>query len=534
MSLINKIGIPGTGISTHVVDNLQILTTETKALQKRENLPKASSENYDQYYTDIETKIPPSDTSRSFRKFIKFINNITSMGVVGGSVLLYWLFQAPGTYKALNKTNQLFNNVPTAATVTIPNNSTNNLHGVPIDSFVSNYRNFKNIHKAILDTNINTHALDLNKNNIILDVKEEIEGLIAHFKSIDENRFKEEIKLLEEINITSQLIWGRNGPDIYITQDRSNPNNCEVIATIQGHFATSENIQNIKGRIRVLNFNPSPNNLRIDTIVELSNQNIYIPFEVLDSWMTSKQYSQPRFKDNPLSIPLLVYAVEKGLEKYGGIPNPSPSAPPTLLSGREHCYIPTATLSDNELINLLSKAPHSPTQLGSADTIPIESTTVNIFRDGINHWIKSANPTNLSHASTPFIQTLISNLENIKSRANDHIDHQNYLSLKSLPGEVVPKHMYTVKDFKKVGSEYITTIVSNNAEHELTLNEVRKYMDTIVTESENIPNLGKKGLEMMLWSLITLFVINKARISCNKIILPDENKIKIEPKVSNS
>lgn len=529
MIFLHKLGL--TSRATRVVGNSQIPSsaTETPQKTKQETLPtdptntiqappNPPTDNYDRYYTDEKDKKP----KKLLRRITSSVVDITSR-VLGAGVVIYSLFQTPGTYKALNKIDQLFGRTSNASITTpISENPINNINGIPVDSFVSGYRDFTTIHKAILNTKINPQDLDSNKNNIILDAKGEINKLITIFKSINENRFKDEIKLLEEIKITSQLIWGRNGPNIYITQQNERPN-CQVMGVIQGSFTTNQNIQSVKGKVHVLNFNPSPENFRIDTMVKLNNKNIYVPFEALIDWMSIKTGSQSSSKDGSLSVPILTYVIEKELNNYGGVPNPFPSSPNTLLLGKNYCLVPISTLSDNELINILSQAPNTPTNLITPRLITKRPETVNIFKDAFSYWSESSNLTN-SRANL-FMHTLLSNLENIKSDTSNPINYANYPNSKSPLKEIAADHRYTVKDFKKVNNEHITTIIdSNGFEHDLTLDEIRNYTSNIVTEPKNIPLIGAKGTEAILWTLITLMLLCKTTSCLNKLILPKEDK----------
>ena len=517
MLFLNRVGPSTTGIPTYPVSNLQISNPAVE-------LPSNNvSENYDQYFTDEESKRP----KRTLRKLGGAIVTLCS-GVIGGGIIAYTLTRTPGTYKIIQK----IDGHPAAARL-ISNDIRNNLHSVPIDSFVSNYRNFENIYKAISDGKINPPDLDLNKNNIILDTKEEIQKLITIFKSIDKNKFKTEISLLEEINITSQLIWGRTGPTIYVTNQGNRPN-CQVMGAIHGHFTTYENIQNIKSKIHVLNFNPSPDNFRIDTIVEVNGKSIFVPYEALEDWITLKGAPQSSARDGSLSVPILTYAIEKKAKDYGGVPNTLPSVPITLLSGKNYGFTVTETLSDIELINILNKAPNTPTLVGTFRQTRNNSSIISVFQDAINYWTKSSSTTSTKSSPSHFTQNLFSTFEQIKSdkTPNYYFNYTNSYGAKDSNKSITPNHIYTVKDFKKVDSKYIATIVdSHGMEHDLTLDQIRKCTDIIITDSQNIPLIGNEGSKAILWSLITLFLICKATKSWNKIILPDEKKTEADSEV---
>ena len=100
-------------------------------------------ENYDKYYTDEE----PQKSENLLRRSLNLILALTS-GAVGAGVLLYSFLHTPGTYKTLNGANRLLGRHPNPDPALVLNSSKNSINGMPIDSFVSNYKGFENIHNG--------------------------------------------------------------------------------------------------------------------------------------------------------------------------------------------------------------------------------------------------------------------------------------------------------------------------------------------------------------------------------------------------
>ena len=463
------------------------------------------------------------------RKIASSTVDITA-GLVSGGIILYALAKNPVVYKGLNEATRFVGVNPSAYKQL---ETVKNVNGVQVDSFVGNYRGYEKLQRAIQETKINVNELDLNNNKTLFDNKEEIQQLILKLKELDENKYKGEIKLLNEINVTSQLIWGTNGPHPYNTIQGSRPN-CQIMGAIQGQFLTPENIQNIKSKIRVANFNSQKEDFRIDTIVNLNGRTVYVPFETLAKWMSLAEGSSDSY-DGSLSTGILTYAIEKGVENYITPPSPFPSAPPTIVSEKNYCHVFTTALSDDDLIAVLSKAPGTPTYIGTygPGSSSLQEHLINriktipslVFKNNaVKEKVKSGTEKDLySHQEERYF------IENVKSQVRDIEEGRAFYSapiarVKSSEDKVLSEHVYTVKEVKKVNDKHIITIIdSHNTEYDLTIEELRKHSAVVIGLSENFPVMGEEGLEAALLALIALVLLTKASNGLNRIILPREN-----------
>ncbi len=502
------------------------------------NIPKIPSDDAFEYDKDHTDK-PKS--KQTFRKILNGVLGFTGAAVSAG-VLSYAVFKIPFTYKSLNEFIRLTGSHPIPQ---MQKELVENIDGVPVDSFVGNYRGYENVQKAIQDSKIKVSDLDFNKNKILFDNKEEIAQLIVRLKELDENKYKNEIKLLNEINTTSQLIWGVSGPHPYNTIQGTRPN-CQIMGAIQGQFLTEENVQNLKGKIQVTNFKSQGKDSRIDFRVNLNGQVVQVSFEDLVKWMSDNNESPSRSRDGALSVPVLTYAIEKSVGRYIPPPSPYPSAPPTIISGQNYCHIFTTLLSDEDLIEVLSKAPKTPVFLGTLqeDSKGLPEQIINKIRERFsNPDIKADDNENCEFKNKDdnfsllqadfFVNDFKNQVKGIQS--GTLIDTSQTVRYKSPNSRILGNHIYTVKDIKKINGEYITTIIdSHGTECDIKLDELRKRADIVISLSENIPNIGKEGLQTILWAALAVFLISKATSSLNKVILPEEDKKIAKPEISNS
>ena len=469
---------------------------------------------------------------KTLRKIGNGIINVSKTLLTLGIFTYLAMFKVPGTQKAINEYNRLLDDQPKPCAL---KPAEEHLGDLTIDHFVANYP-IEKILKAVEQEKINLENLNTNKNEFLFDESIEIKALIDELKSKDRNKFEEEIKLLEEINVTSQLIWGVSRPSAYNT-DQGGKDNCQVMSAIQGQWLTERNTQDTRGRVTVTFFNLSKEDLRIDTIVEINGNKISIPFEELIKWM-SPQGTLPSYStDNSLSTPILTYAIEKELEKYGGVPNKYSSAPATLITGNDYCSMFLTSLSDDELINILSKAPQTPTHISTYKYLPKDYTAKNLMD---RKWIDFQNISGLStdeevkQQSTSisrnppdiqkfkgqfFVRTTSDYLEQINS---GKFTYEPLRRSKTDLSDISSYHSYTVKEFKKVNGEYITTIIdSNRMEFDLTLPELRIYGRKITSESQNFPAIGEEGFQSTLISLALIIAILAAAHKLNITINPN-------------
>ncbi len=483
-----------------------------------------------------------------FKKATSLTINV-SKALLGLGILGYAAIKIPAVGKFQNEVARTFGSQPSPVSI---QDSTKNINGVPVDAFVGNYNGFNKIQEAILQTNISEKKLDLNSNNIILDKSVEIKELITQLKNIDANKFKDEIQLLEEINVVSQLIWGEDGPHPYALEQNDRPN-CQVMAAIQGQLFNERNLQGLKGKVRVTAFNSTKENFRIDTAVELNGKIIEIPFETLVKWMSPLDLKPSGSADGALSVPILTYALEEGLKNYTGVPNSFSSAPSTLLTGNDYCSVIISSLSDEDLINILSKAPKEPVYLNIrkrvAGGVNVHSAMNSVMGDYLDFFslgqAQAAKPVNRrgrvntavierlnnddyysEYKAQSFVQTIYNIVQNLQDnnsfppRSPYLYDwHQRY---KRGPEGITKHHIYTVKELKDVNGQAIVTIIdSNDHEINLTLDDVRKYSDKIVTDTNNIPNITSESLKAQLKAFLLITAILIGAYKLNKKINPN-------------
>ncbi len=482
----------------------------------------------------VDTKEQP--TTKTVLKTIgKSTINISKV-LLSVGILSYVIAKTPVAAKFVNEVYRANDLQPNP--VTKPLNNFKYINGVQVDSFVGNYKDFHKIEEAINKTKINVLDLDKNNNSIVFDKPIEIKELITQLKQIDENQYNEEIKLLEEINITSQLIWGPNGPNPYSTQQGAKPN-CQIMAAIQGQGFNENNIQNIKGKIRITAFNPSKENFRLDTVIELNNKiSIQLPFEDLITWMSSKGGISSSSSDEALYVPILASALEEGLRPYTGVPNDFSSAPVTLLTGNNYYTVLTSSLSDNELINILSQAPQNPVHISTRcnsqkqeenNSISLRNSPIgnvldfiNLSKPGTTKNTIPEQPSTYSKYITKFYTNRIKNItENIMNDLPTAPPLSNRKN-KMAATYTAPEHLYTVKDFKNINGKYIVTIIdSYDDEIDLTLDELRNHSDRIVAEAKNIPNFSTESYKAQLFAFALISAILIGAYKVNKKIDPD-------------
>lgn len=427
-------------------------------------------------------------------------------------ILIYVLFaKAPLASKLMNKYEKIAGKQPRATYNLTGSNSQVENNEVTCDSFVKNYRDFDQISQAIGKNNWELKDFDLNKNGVAFDNRNELQNLRDKFQQ-SKNVRKYHEHLIEEINLVSQLIWGEGGPNPDYT-DQAGRDNCKLMADIQGHFLTNENIQHIKGSIKVTDLDLSKDNFRLDVIVNLNGENIYVPFEELVEWM-SPGFIPSNSKDGSLSVPIFTYAIEKGLTKYSSSYDPASSL--TLVSGKDYCSVYLPTLSDSDLIRILSQAPNTTTKLATSKiTWSINDLNLNQIT---NYWKGFFEKIKQPHEPLALIKTkenqaklFVESIQELikKIKTDKPIQAISIERKKPKLNEIVSDHMYVVKEFKKINGEYITTVIdSNSYEFDLTLNDIREHIGFITSESQNFPNLSLETYKALFLALTLVALIN--------------------------
>ena len=118
-----------------------------------------------------------------------------------------------------------------------------------------------------------------------------------------------------------------------------------------------------------------------------------------------------------------------------------------------------------------------------------------------------------------FVRTTSNYLEQINS---GKFTYEPLRRSKTDLSDISSYHSYTVKEFKKVNGEYITTIIdSNRMEFDLTLPELRIYGRKITSESQDFPAIGEEGFQSTLISLALIIAILAAAHKLNMTINPN-------------
>ena len=504
-------------------------TSQNANTSQTETVPSKKSIPTDQKIKTDSSIEPSPNTSKPkkvglLRSAVNSTINISKAMLTLGIISFVAIFKIPGIQKTTNEIYREFGTQPKPYAAKVQERY---LGGVALDRFVGNYKGIEKIEGVVKKENLNIEKINSDNNGWVLDKPIEIKELINELKSIDEKQYDEEIKLLEEINLTSQLIWGRNGPTVYKTR-QGNREDCQVMGAVQAQWATEENIQNIKGNVRITQFNSSKDNLRIDTVVELNNEIISIPFETLVQWMSPQGSIQSYSTDKSLAVPILTYALEHELLKYGGIPNSYTSAPATIISGKDCSSIFVQSLSDTELINILSKAPNTPTYISTYGYLNKKSDNpiTNLIYDYKNlfNFVEPDGSGQTNFNAKFFVRELQTYLEEIQ---NDKTTIPLRKSAhKSKVEELTSYHVYTVKDFKNINGQYITTLIdSSGFEFDLTLDEVKKVSRKITSESKNFPDFGSESAKSTLIALALIIAILAGAHKLN---------IKLDPRYKSS
>ena len=471
------------------------------------------------------------------RGTLKTFKWLTYTGLVS-----YALFKTPGTWKATHDVVSFFDYYPKTRNWQKPLNDKYIGNSV-VDRFAANYQGFDNVIHASTQANISTTSIDTNQNNILLDTSEEIEILIDELKKTDKTKYLNEIKLLEEINAASRVIWGLNGPNIY-DPIQGGRMNCPIMADIQTHLLTTENNQVLKGKILVTKFNPSKENFQMDVVVDTSDGNIYIPYKDLVNWMSPNEITPSHSTDGALYVPILTYAIEKGVTRYNGSTLKwLPSSTITILTGQDYVTMITPTLSDDVLKEVLIKAPQNPTKLVLLQTQWSDLSLKNIKEDfktlgkfleldtSYNHsdskeddfknsTIRLLPPETPSEPATSIITFPIS-ID--PATTSPSIPQKNKTEEKDL----LKNHVYTVKECKEVDGKWITTIIdANGNEADLNWEQLKRKTFAVVSQSENFPTIGKEGLITLLICLSGLLAL---RYGCRKV----DNCLKPKEKVEH-
>lgn len=479
--------------------------------------------------TDTTGQVAINPMTRS--KFSLF-NVLRLLGIIlfYGSPVAYAAYNTPFAWKAFNSTTRFlgFQPVPTHSSETKEKEST-----AEVDSFFELHTDMKQIKRTISNHGINFLDLDLNDNGIVFDSNEEVYSLRKKLlesskeskDSATKNLFTSLIDELDRVETMDNLVWGYDGPDPYNLSQANRPN-CQVMGAIQSHLFDVENIQSLKKTIHVTNFVSSNGSFRIDVEIHLNGKVIQVPFEDLVKWMSIENIQQSFSIDNSLFIPYLTRAIEKEVE----VPNAEAGSPITVLTDKDYIAIPITGLTDEVLINILTKAPNTPTLITTHS--PLNEVTRDLtFNDIIDYWKKvlfnKAITTKYTYSPqaaesfimntkqlTQDIQTSIK-IEPKKRRLGPKVWRMP--RIKSTPDELLTQHVYAVKEVKNLNGESIVTALdSHGYEFNLKLKDIRKHIDSVVSLSNNFPAITNKSISSIAFALLFISALEIARRKIKK------------------
>ena len=373
-----------------------------------------------------------------------------------------------------------------------------------IDNFVENYEGFPKVLDAAQISKIkDPKPLDENGNHILLDTSREIENLIRLFQDSletledneDKQKVEEAICLLNEISLVSEKLWGRDGPNLDNIYQHGK--NCQIVADLIGLALTPENIQKLKGSVRVTEFDLKNQYPYINTLVVIGSDAIPVLHNKLAEWYGcdvlavpykgSEEGESSQIHDPILGTKVLAYAIEKKLQdKYTPIPHTLTSSSTTLITGENYSTIPLPFISDETLIEILKKAPDTIIKLGSYPTISDYTTRI------------AENTGIIEHGS---------NEDELK---NCHI---------------FPNHNYVVKGIRLTNDGYMIRVKASDpdnakqVEFNLTLKEVRKHMLLLDTPNRLLNIIDGPTLLVYLFALLGLVSVRVAALIKERSLL---------------
>lgn len=342
------------------------------------------------------------------------------------------------------------------------------------------------------------------------------------------------VKIFNDEVVLNKILWGENLDHKKL--DQGGRPNCQVMGAIQSQILTQEGLENLKSKVEVIRYDLNPDNFFIDTVVNLGNgKSIEVTYDELVNWMSPRGISPSLTTDGSLAIPILTLAMEKELtNNYDGVPPSIPSSAPILMTGKSYSVVAISpfiinSLSDSELIQMLSKAPETPTFVSSFGRVA-----------DFTEWFSRDKKEQFEFLPTS-LEKQVAFREQSAQRAQQ-IAHDKPVSsvpalspsrtsnsavmFASLGPQAVPKaeaeavnptsnfpenHFYVVKGFDaKTNTVHVTD--SHGVEYvPLTLSELKSKMVAITLPTEEIPYFTKQSLfaYFLLLSAISGHIIHK-------------------------
>lgn len=342
-------------------------------------------------------------------------------------------------------------------------------------------------------------------------------------------------KIFSDEKILNKILWGENLDHKKL--DQGGRPNCQVMGAIQSQVLTQEGLENLKSKVAVVRYDLSPDNFFIDTVVNLGNgKSVEVNYDELVNWMSPRGISPSLTTDGSLAIPILTLAMEKELtNNYDGVPPSIPSSAPILMTGKSYSVVAISpfiisSLSDSELIQMLSKAPETPIFVssfgrvadfnewfnredkGNFEFLPTSVEKQIAFRTQAAeraHQISNDKPTQtipvLSPPRTTTNPTIM--VASLGPQAVPQAEVENITPTSNFP----ENHFYVVKGFDTKTNTVLVTD-SHGVEYKpLTLSELKSKMVAITLPTEQIPYFTKQSLfaYFLLLSAISGHIILK-------------------------
>lgn len=505
----------------------------------------------------------PGLLSSVSRKGLKGLKS-TLFGLGYTAVILFALAKSSFMHLLANNIPQSLGWVPRA---TANREITPSYDGYLFDRFFQNHNKFDPVRNIALEESP-PRNLDINKTGTILDSPVEIENLRANLaeakkKSAGTEREKEieaAITTFDELNTLNQIIWGRDlNPKNLFQGTRPN---CQVMGGNQCLILTEKNIQVLKQTIEVTNYDLSEGNFFIDTVVHLQNgKHIPVPFCDLVKWMSPKHTIPSLSSDNSLAIPILTYALEKELTNNyeRTFPPGFPSSVPIVLTGNDYSIMTVSpfylnTLTDQELIRVLSQAPDSPIlalSWGSYDDfkrwtssklnapkpfefLPQSDEKAGEFLLKTKQVAKEVQLGSNTKSSPVFFQVPV---EVPKDLTNNVSAHNPGAPSSSTPNPTISNstttdtqstdlsrfpdnHVFVIKGYDP-NTKTVTLIDSHGVEYPpLTIDQFREITGAIVVETSHIPPISNETLITYLAALLGIYILRKVSKGINNKFFP--------------
>ncbi len=353
-------------------------------------------------------------------------------------------------------------------------------------------------------------------------------GFVPHPQT--QNKVVDDIpaKSFRDTEILNKILWGHD-PDYKNLYQGGRPN-CQVMGAIQSKVLTQVGLDELKTRVQVTDYDLSPENFFIDTVVHLGNgKSINVSYDELIKWMSPRGITPSLSTDGSLAIPILTLALEKELtDKYDGVPPTIPSSAPILLTGKSYSTVAispfvVSSLSDSELIKIFKKAPDVPIFVSSFGRIsdftnwltaqrkekfeflPVSEEKSLAFKESASKRVKEISE-NVTPKAFPGVElppppidpSLV--IASIGPRAISPTDITSSSETSYFP----ENHFYVVKGFDPDTNTVLITDSHGVKYKPLTLSELKQKMFVVTMPAEDVPVFSQETLLAYLLLLLTI------------------------------